>query len=142
MIKSVLEFHQKFDLPDGTVDKLSNDKHAQAFRLGFLQEELDELHEALEQGDRVKAFDALLDLAYVTYGTALFMGVDPWQWHEGMAAVQKANMSKERAVSKDQSKRGSTFDVIKPEGWTGPEQRLKEVLSWDVNAPSQGDLDL
>lgn len=142
MISNVLEFHQKFGLPNGQTDELLNDKHAQVFRLGFLQEELDELHEALQQGDRVKAFDALLDLTYVAYGTALFMGIDPGQWHAGMEAVQKANMSKERAVSKEQSKRVSTFDVIKPEGWVGPEQRLQEILSWDVTTPTQGELDV
>ena len=93
--------------------------------------------QVLNEGDRVKAFDALLDLTYVAYGTALFLGVDPGQWHAGMAAVQKANMSKERAESATQSKRGSAFDVIKPEGWTGPEQRLQEILSWDNTTQQQ-----
>jgi hypothetical protein len=130
MITQVQAFHIKFRLPTGKDDVLSDDKRAQEFRVKFLQEELDELKEALDAGDRVKAFDALLDLAYVTYGTALFMGVDPLQWHHGMNAVQKANMAKERAVKAEDSKRGSTFDVVKPKGWTGPEERLKEILSW------------
>jgi predicted HAD superfamily Cof-like phosphohydrolase len=98
--------------------------------VGFLQEELDELKEALETKDHVKAFDALLDLAYVTYGTALFMGVDPQQWHAGMAAVHRANMAKERATKPSESKRGTTFDVVKPLGWTAPEKALEEILAW------------
>jgi hypothetical protein len=130
MIGNVAEFHEKFGLPLGQQDVLTDDQHAQEFRLKFLQEELDELGEALATGDRVKAFDALLDLAYVAYGTALFLGVDPAQWHAGMHAVHSANMAKERVQRAEDSKRGSTFDVRKPVGWVGPEARLTEVLSW------------
>lgn len=130
MIRQVQEFHAKFWLPLGENDVLFDDKYVQEFRVEFLQEELNEFKEALETGNRVKAFDALLDLAYVTYGTALFMGVNPMQWHCGMNAVHKANMAKERATQSEDSKRGSTFDVIKPKGWIGPEERLKEILSW------------
>jgi predicted HAD superfamily Cof-like phosphohydrolase len=128
MISYVYEFNQKFGLPLGTGDQF--DEAAQEYRLKFLHEELQELEEALNEGDRVKAFDALLDLCYVAYGTALFMGVDPAQWHAGMLAVHNANMTKVRAASEAQSKRGSTLDVVKPSGWTGPENRLKEILSW------------
>lgn len=130
MIGNVAEFHEKFGLPLGQQDVLTDDQHAQEFRTGFLQEELDELKEALATGNRVKAFDALLDLAYVTYGTALFLGVDPAQWHAGMHAVHSCNMAKERVLRAEDSKRGSTFDVRKPPGWVGPEARLTEVLSW------------
>lgn len=130
MISQVYQFHKKFGLPLGATDQLLHDADAQAFRIKFLQEELDELKEALEAGDRVKAFDALLDLAYVTYGTALFMGVGPFQWAEGMYAVHMANMAKVRVAKPDESKRGSAFDVKKPAGWVGPEDRLEEILSW------------
>lgn len=128
MISNVYEFHQRFDLPLGTHDQL--DEAAQEYRLKFLHEELQELEEALNEGDRVKAFDALLDLCYVAYGTALYMGIDPAQWHAGMHAVHTANMAKVRATAAEQSKRGTTLDVIKPAGWTSPEGRLKEILAW------------
>lgn len=130
MIGNVAEFHQKFDLPLGNVDVLMNDKAAQDFRVGFIQEELDELKEALEAGDKTKAFDALLDLAYVVYGAALFAGISPSQWHAGMHAVHSANMAKVRVANADDSKRKSSFDVKKPEGWVGPEARLQEILNW------------
>lgn len=130
MIANVFEFHVKFGLPLGKDDQLTNNLDATVFRLKFLQEELDELEEALGDGDRVKAFDALLDLAYVAYGTALFLGVDPAQWAAGMHAVHSANMAKVRVAHAGESKRGSSFDVRKPEGWVGPEARLEEVLSW------------
>ena len=127
-IEMVREFHEKFGLPLGIVDQLMNDKEAQRFRIGFLQEELDEFKAAVEFGDNVKAFDALLDLAYIVYGTALFMGISSDKWQRGMEAVQRANMSKVRAQRQSDSKRGTTLDVVKPEGWVGPEEELAEIL--------------
>ncbi len=129
MIDYVAEFHAKFGLPDGTQGHLFDDVDAMVFRLNFLQEELDELAQAAEEGDRVKAFDALIDLVYVAYGTALFIGITPEMWSKGMRAVHRANMSKVRAERADQSKRGSTFDVVKPQGWVAPDFELKEILS-------------
>ena len=130
MIGNVYEFHQKFELPLAKDDQLTGNQEAEQFRLKFLQEELQELADALALGDRVAAFDALLDLAYVTYGTALWLGVDPTQWHAGMHAVHTANMAKVRVLGGFDSKRGSRWDVKKPVGWVGPEARLAEVLSW------------
>lgn len=39
---------------------------------------------------------------------------------EAWSRVQLANMSKVRATSAEQSKRGSTHDVVKPPGWVAP----------------------
>lgn len=130
MIGNVAEFHEKFGLPMGTDDQLMNNPEAQDFRVKFLQEELDELKEALAEGNKTKAFDALLDLAYVACGTALFAGINPAQWHAGMHAVHSCNMAKVRVAKAEDSKHGSAFDVKKPEGWVGPESRLEEILSW------------
>ena len=130
MIGNAAEFHEKFGLPLGTIDHLMFSVHTQNFRVGFLCEELEELKEALAAGDKVGVFDALLDLAYVVYGTALFAGISPTQWAAGMHAVHTANMAKVRVESATDSKRGSAFDCKKPEGWVGPEARLKEILSW------------
>ena len=81
MIGNVAEFHEKFGLPLGTDDQLMQDPAAQEFRVKFLQEELDELKEALASGDKVGAFDALLDLAYVAAGFSdgfFETGLQPW----------------------------------------------------------------
>lgn len=137
MISNVYEFHQRFSLPLGGKNKL--DKEAEQFRLGFLYEELQELEEALVEQDLVKAFDALLDLVYVAQGTALFLGIAPPQWDAGMRAVHNANMAKVRAGSAADSKRGTALDVVKPEGWKGPESRLQEILDWSLE-DKQGEL--
>ena len=130
MIESVQAFHAKFDLPTGDKDYLTGDPMTTKFRSKFLQEELDEFVASMENEDKVAAFDALLDLAYVTYGTALFLGISPEQWYQGFAAVQHAYMTKVRADSAldTRSKRKNSFDVVKPEGWAGPEMTLKDIL--------------
>ena len=126
-IQQVQEFHRKFDLPDGEADNDHMTKDVREFRSGFMQEELNEFKDAMFSVD---AFDALLDLAYVVYGTALFMGISPEQWDKGMAVVHAANMTKIRAkADASNSKRGSSFDVVKPKGFVGPEEKLKEIIT-------------
>jgi predicted HAD superfamily Cof-like phosphohydrolase len=59
------------------------------------------------------------------YQNAVFgaseMGLTQDCWDEFWNDVQRANMSKERATKASDSKRGSTFDVIKPAGWKAPD---------------------
>ena len=94
-----------------TIDELK-------FRSKFMREEFNEFMDAAGHEDLAGMADALVDLVYVAMGTAHMMGL-PWEtlWSE----VQRANMQKERAVRVEQSKRGSTLDVIKPDGWTPPD---------------------
>jgi predicted HAD superfamily Cof-like phosphohydrolase len=131
-IELVLEFNKKFDLPDGTENVMTGDDGI--YRHKFLEEEVEEFQIAIAHGDRVKAFDALLDLVYVAQGTALFMGISVEQWDAGMAAVHNANMRKRRAESASESKRGSVRDVIKPPHWIGPEESLQHILSAEYKA--------
>jgi predicted HAD superfamily Cof-like phosphohydrolase len=77
----------------------------------------------LFQQDLPKIFDGLIDLVYVALGTAQ---LHHFPWADGFAEVQRANMTKERATRAEQSTRGSTFDVVKPAGWTPP--NIIEVL--------------
>lgn len=48
-------------------------------------------------------------------------------WLELWADVQRANMSKERVTKASDSKRGSTWDVVKPAGWIAP--RTEEIVA-------------
>ena len=121
-------FHQKFDLDNVTYQGVGP-RHGVGndlleFRRKFMQEELDEFTAAMERGDDVEMFDALLDLAYVVFGTAHLLG---YPWQTGWDEVQRSNMEKERAAADgSNSKRLSAFDVVKPEGWTPP--NLKGIL--------------
>ena len=83
----------------------------------FVTEEIAEFEEAIEKGDLPGAFDALIDLAYFTLGTAHVMNLP---WEAGWERVHAANMAKIRTERPADSKRGSGFDVVKPAGWSAP----------------------
>lgn len=117
------DFHRKFGLhtsddrpgPTGAEDNTE----LMLFREKFLTEELAEFAEGLAEGDHAKMFDALIDLVYVALGTAHLLG---YPWQQGWDKVQEANMAKVRAKADgSDSKRGSSFDVVKPPGWTPPD---------------------
>jgi len=64
------------------------------FVVEFIQEELDELKEAVSTNDIVGIFDALLDITYVCTGNgALVFGLKD-RFLEGYAEVQASNLSK------------------------------------------------
>jgi predicted HAD superfamily Cof-like phosphohydrolase len=122
MFYDVLAFQYKFGvLPQKGVPHFPSDDVIE-FRKKFLQEELDEFKTACAEGNMEKAIDALLDLSYVINGTALLFGITPECWNECWDEVQRANMTKVRANSAadSRSKRGHSLDVVKPEGWRGP----------------------
>lgn len=120
----VRDFHTKFGVPtDATIAKPSIPADdVVEYRANFLQEEKDEYVKACKEGDLAGAIDALIDLVYVAKGTALMHGISPELWQALWDDVQRANMSKERATSAgdSRSKRGHSLDVVKPEGWVGP----------------------
>lgn len=117
--EDVGNFHEKFNLPTSFEPWIRDwDPELIEFRIRFMQEELDEFKEGVESINDAKMADALIDLVYVALGTAHLLGY-PWQelWED----VQRANMTKVRAQSDgSDSKRGSGWDVVKPEGWVGP----------------------
>jgi predicted HAD superfamily Cof-like phosphohydrolase len=69
--------------------------HADAtFVINFIQEELDELKQAVEEDDIVGILDAILDITYVGLGNgALVFGLKD-KIEEGYAEVQASNLSK------------------------------------------------
>lgn len=118
--QDIIDFHNKFGLKyDGKPMLL--DKNTTDFRIKFIQEELNELIHSSSNKDIVGMADALVDIVYVAMGTAYMMGL-PWQelWSE----VQRSNMEKVRALSSSESKRNTSLDVVKPEGWNPPNLEL------------------
>ena len=87
------------------------------FRLGMMQEELDETKEAFELKDAPGMVDGIIDLCVFAIGTLEVFGVDANKaWDE----VYKANMSKEVGIKKGRPNPLGLPDLVKPEGWTGP----------------------
>ena len=60
-------------------------------RLYLIEEELEELQEAIKKKDLLEVADALTDILYVTYGAGHAFGINLDQCFE---EVQKSNMSK------------------------------------------------
>lgn len=115
--EDIIAFHEKYGLNYDGPPRIPH-QDLLHFRVKFQTEELEEFIEAWGDGDLPKMADALIDMVYVAMGTAYLMGL-PWQalWNQ----VQAANMRKVRAEHAHESKRGSAYDVIKPEGWVGPD---------------------
>lgn len=112
-VKDITDFHEKYGIEyNGPPRDLPAD--IAEFRLKFLKEELEEYELSTSLEDK---FDALIDLAYVLYGTAHLHG---FNFPEGWRRVHSANMKKVRVEREEDSKRGSRYDVVKPKGWTPP----------------------
>lgn len=91
-LTSVAEFHDTFGMP--VVEKPGiPDKKRCALRISLLQEELDELKEALEDRDIIETADALADLQYVLSGAILEFGLAD-SFKDIFDEVQRSNMSK------------------------------------------------
>lgn len=115
-VEDIKEFHEKFGFtkrPHGERPSAE----LMAFRLKFLAEELHELSVSAKYDDLEGMLDALVDLVYVALGTAWLLNLD---FEAAWNVVHKANMQKIRAERESDSKRGSTFDVVKPKGWNPP----------------------
>ncbi len=71
--------------PSFSTDKINK------LRIDLIEEELDELKEAMDNKDLLEVADALTDILYVAYGAGHAFGID---LDECFDEVQKSNMSK------------------------------------------------
>lgn len=112
LYQDIVDFHVKFELhpPPLYMGDLPFD--IKEFREKTLHEELKEFELAVTREDKL---DALVDLVYFAIGTAYLYGFD---FNKAWSKVHAKNMEKIRAKKKSDSKRKSTFDVVKPAGWT------------------------
>jgi predicted HAD superfamily Cof-like phosphohydrolase len=107
--------HAKFGVHEA-VSKMDANKLAEflEFRIGCLQEELDEL-KASKNGD--DAVDALIDLSVFAIGTLDLFGIDAeMAWDR----VYRANSTKDIGIKESRPNPLGLPDLIKPEGWTAP----------------------
>ena len=131
LLKDIDSFHKKYKFEKNEKVGIPDDNELVNFRTSFLMEELAEYTQAITKKDAAGALDALVDIVYIALGTAWLFNL-PFEkaWNE----VQKANMSKVRAKSKSK-KRGTAFDVIKPQGWQAPniERIIEEERDMNEN---------
>jgi len=97
-------------------DPIWPDFSTRELRLDLIQEEFEELQEAIDNNDMVEVADALTDLLYVVYGAGHAFGID---LDECFLEVHESNMSKlgpdGRAIRRDDGK------VLKSENFFAPD---------------------
>ena len=85
--------------------------------LGLVDEEMDELLEAVAADDKVEQLDALIDILVVTMGAIRAAG---WDGEAAWKEVMDTNFAKidpntGKVIKREDGK------VLKPEGWKAPE---------------------
>ena len=91
-LNGVSKFHEVFKHP---IQKspLIPDKKRCDLRVALIQEELNELQEAIAENDLIEVADALCDIQYVLAGAVLEFGLGD-KFSELFNEVQRSNMSK------------------------------------------------
>ncbi len=98
-LNQVKEFHKTFDVPVLKNPEIPSKERCE-LRISLIQEELNELKQAIEDGDIVEVADALCDLQYVLSGTVLEFGLGK-KFHKLFDEVQRSNMSKACETKQD-----------------------------------------
>ena len=91
-LSQVQEFHETYGLPV-EAEQTTGSAQTKQLRINLLQEELDELKEALDNDDYVETLDALIDLQYVLDGAFLSFGMQDVK-EAAFNEVHRSNMSK------------------------------------------------
>lgn len=100
---------------DQSVDRGNTDQFNMYLKL--IEEEAEELNQAIIDKDKVEMLDALIDMVVVTIGAIHSMGADgEGAWNE----VMRTNFAKIDPVTGKVRKR-EDGKVLKPEGWQPPE---------------------
>lgn len=88
--KDLWQFHKAFECPTSLTPKLP-DEETRQLRLDLLEEEWEEYLKAEEENDLVEIADALADIIYIAYGTAVAYGLP---MDRVFNEVHSSNMSK------------------------------------------------
>ena len=91
-LNQVAEFHRTFNAPILTNPTIPSEKRCE-LRVSLLQEELNELSQAIKDNNIIEIADALCDLQYVLSGAVLEFGLGE-KFVELFNEVQRSNMSK------------------------------------------------
>lgn len=122
------DFHRKFDIPafDPRDPCAFPSQEIIAYRIRFLEEELNEFRLAVAAGNLPEALDAIADIVYVAMGTGHYFNM-PFQlvWQE----IQRANMDRVLCTPENcpPDKRYRKDMVIKPLDWRPPQ--IERILA-------------
>lgn len=119
----VMEFHEQFDIHVASVPS-APDGSTQTLRARLIQEEFEELREAMEAKDVTAIAKELADLLYVVYGTAVSCGID---MEPVFQEVHRSNMSKVGGYKREDGK------WVKPPTYSPA--RLESIIQTQLSAP-------
>lgn len=126
----VKKFHEGFEVGISDSPKLLDEK-TQHLREKLIFEEYRELKEAFNNQDIVEVADALADLLYVIYGTAVSCGID---MEPVFDEVHRSNMTKIPADGKIVYREDGK--VIKPDSYSPP-NLIPVINSQYANRPAK-----
>ena len=92
--QKIIEFNKAFGVTTHTTPQLDifdKDPKLVAYRLALVQEEFEELQEAIKTKDFIEVLDSLTDIQYVVLGFYTAIGIDA---DRAFDIVHKSNMSK------------------------------------------------
>lgn len=109
--KMVLEFHKQFNIHVAQTPTVL-DEATQTLRNRLIQEEFEELQEAMQTKDLPAMAKELADLLYVVYGTAVSLGID---MEPVFKEVHRSNMTKVGGYKREDGKwvKPSTYSPAK-----------------------------
>ena len=115
--EKVREFHNVFNHPvrtNATAELFDEEPKLFGLRISLIDEEFNELKDAILKRDRVEIADALSDILYVVYGAGLALG---YNLDETFDLVHKSNMTK---ACKTEQEAIDTVEFIKMQGKYNP----------------------
>jgi hypothetical protein len=118
-VNDIEDMHTKFGVNE-KVREFDAEKLKQflEFRVKFLEEELNELKDNLDNPEEI--VDALIDLCVVAIGTLDAFDVNAkLAWNE----VHTANMNKQVGIKESRPNPLGLPDLVKPEWWMAPEHK-------------------
>ena len=113
--------HQKFGVNKWFTKNKSNKelmKKYLMFRMLMLNEELHETMQAVNSENPEEIVDGLIDICVFAIGTLNVLEVDV---DKAWDAIHNANMAKEPGVKAGRPNPFGMPDLLKPEGWKGPD---------------------
>jgi len=115
-VHNIHDMHIKFGFHESVADFDNGKKKVLLdFRVKFLEEELNEIKDNMDNPEEV--VDGLIDLCVVAIGTLDLFNISA---EEAWDKVHEANMTKQRGIKKERPNPLGMPDLMKPEGWTAP----------------------
>lgn len=108
-LNDVAEFHDTFNAPVLERPTIPGKDRCE-LRVSLLQEELNELKEAIENDDLIEIADALADIQYVLSGAVLEFGLAS-KFKTLFDEVQRSNMSKACATMEEAEETKSAYEA-------------------------------